>query len=374
MADARASALQDLEGRLTGEGTDVAQAIGNFFGAAGALAASPMDESLRQAIVAAAQKLAGTLSQSQEAVARQTADANQRIADYAQQASQLAQTIADANKTLATSNDPVVADKRDLAAKQLADLTGGQARVDSDGQMRFVIGSGTVLVDGQHANTLRVNADPTDPTKVKVQVVDGVHTDDVTTTLDGGRIAGELDFGGTAAKTGADIDQLAYDLATHVNALTSAAKAPDGTTGHALFVAPTGVAGAAMGFAVDPTIAANPDLVPTAAAGEGSAGNGGINALLALRDQKLAGGGTRTFVDEGIRALGAIGSATASAVASQSTASANMSMVAALRDSLSGVSQEDQLAKLAAFQHASDAAAKFVSTVDAMLTNLITTV
>jgi flagellar hook-associated protein 1 FlgK len=126
-----------------------------------------------------------------------------------------------------------------------------------------------------------------------------------------------------------------------------------------------------MNFAVDPSIAANPDLVPTAGAGEGSAGNGGIAALLALRDQKLAGGGTRTFVDEGIRALGALGSAAASAVASQSTASANVSTVAALRDSLSGVSQEDQLAKLAAFQHASDAATKFVASVDAMLTNLI---
>src|SRR5262249_26065605 len=145
MADARASALQELEGRLTGDGTDIAQAIGGFFGAAGALAASPTDDSLRQALVVQAQKLADALRASQDAVAQQPAEANQRIADYAQQATQLAQQIADANKTLGTSNDPTVADQRDLAAKKLAELTGGQARIDPDGQMRFVIGSGTVL-------------------------------------------------------------------------------------------------------------------------------------------------------------------------------------------------------------------------------------
>src|SRR5262249_27848102 len=116
MADARSAALQDLEGRLTGEGTDVAQAIGGFFGAVGDLAAAPLDDSLREAVVAAAQELADALRRAQSSVAEATATANQRIADFSAQATQLAGQIAEANKKLATGYDPVVADQRDLAA------------------------------------------------------------------------------------------------------------------------------------------------------------------------------------------------------------------------------------------------------------------
>ena len=184
MSDAQAAALGDLEGRLTGEGTDVAQAIGGLFGAAGQLAAAPLDDSLRQALVAAAQKLADALQRAQDAVAESTSAANQCIADYATQANQLAAQIAAANKSLAQSNDPVIADQRDLAAKQLAELTGGQARIDADGQMRFVVGSGTVLVDGARAATVQAAGDPADPTRTRVQVVDGNHVADVTATLD----------------------------------------------------------------------------------------------------------------------------------------------------------------------------------------------
>src|SRR5262249_14573099 len=125
MADARAAALQDLEGRLTSEGTDIAQAIGGFFGAAGQLAAAPLDDSLRQALVAHAQELADALQRARQSVAEATAAANQRISDYSTQATALAQRIADANKTLAQTSDPVVADQRDMAARQLAELTRG---------------------------------------------------------------------------------------------------------------------------------------------------------------------------------------------------------------------------------------------------------
>src|SRR5262249_42435178 len=205
---------------------DVAQAIGGFFGAVGDLAAAPLDDSLREAVVAAAQELADALRRAQSSVAEATATANQRIADFSAQATQLPGQVAEAHKKLATGYDPVVADQRDLAAKQLAELTGGQARVDPDGQMRFVVGGGTVLVDGMRAAS--VQADPSG----KVQVVDGTHVNDVTAALDGGRIAGEIAFrDGTAAQAGTDLDNLAYDIATNVNAKMPVFNQPASATG-----------------------------------------------------------------------------------------------------------------------------------------------
>jgi len=49
---------------------------------------------------------------------------------------------------LASGDDPVMRDRRDVAAQDLAALVGGDGRIDADGQMRWVLPDGGVLVDG----------------------------------------------------------------------------------------------------------------------------------------------------------------------------------------------------------------------------------
>src|SRR5262249_28438116 len=154
-------------------------------------------------------------------------------------------------------------------------------------------------------------------TRNLVKVTDRGVTNDVTATLDGGRIAGEISFrDGTAAQAKTDLDNLAFDLSTKINAASRNGLALDGTNNHNLFVEPTTATGAAAAFAVDPTVAANNRLLATGGAGQGTNGNGGILGVLALKDQPLAGGGQRTFADEAIRTLGSVGSAASDAVAS----------------------------------------------------------
>ena len=67
----------------------------------------------------------------------------------------------------------------------------------------------------------------------------------------------------------------------------------------------------------------------------------------------------------------AVGSAGASARSTNELAVAKSDTLASIRDSVSGVSQEEELARLAQFQHAHEAAAKFVSVVNDMLSNLM---
>ena len=47
-------------------------------------------------------------------------------------------------------------DERDRVATELSALVGGQARIDPDGQMRFVLEGGAVLVDGRRAAALAI--------------------------------------------------------------------------------------------------------------------------------------------------------------------------------------------------------------------------
>src|SRR5204863_1413601 len=87
-------------------------------------------------------------------------DVDARIRDGATGASSLAKQLAAANAAVARSDDPAARDHRDQLAQQLGKLVGGQARIDHDGQMRYVLDGGAVLVDGGHAAALTATPDP----------------------------------------------------------------------------------------------------------------------------------------------------------------------------------------------------------------------
>ncbi|MSP59499.1 MAG: flagellar hook-associated protein FlgK [Myxococcales bacterium] len=371
-SQALAAALGSLERGLTSPATDVGQALAALFGGVADFASAPMDAPRRASVVGSAKAVAASFRASAAAIAQARSDANSHIVSLAEEASGLAARIAAANQALSVSPDPVLADQRDLAARKLADLVGGQARIDGDGKMRVVIGSGAVLVDGDRAATLQAAVDPNRPPDVALQVVDGVHRIDVTASLDGGRIAGEIQFrDGGAAQASADLDALAVAFTSQVNAAHAAGAGLDGIAGRNLFVPPKGNSGAAAAMTVDPAIAADPRLLAAALPGAGPGDNRAALALAALRDRPLAGNNSRSFVDEAIRTVGAVGGATRSAIAASDLDSARSDILRSARDSLSGVSIEEELARLASFQHASEAAQLFLSTVNDLLGNLI---
>ncbi len=361
-ADETSAALGSLEHALTSN--DVNGAMASFFGAATDLSAAPLDESLRRALVAKAEALTTALRQTSESVAQAQAEANARIVDLSAEATRLAERIAEANKSLGQTPDPVLADERDLAAQKLSELVGGQARVDGDGMMRFTTPGGAVLVDGTRAAKITSQGG-------NVSVTDGNHVVDATAGL-GGRIAGQLAFrDGPAAAALAGLDQLAFDMATKVNEVHRGGAGLDGTSGRDLFTVPGSAAGAARSLGVDPAIAADARLVGAAGPGEGAGGGSNAMALAALVDGKNAGGGARSFLEEGIRVVSDVGSAAAASNMAREHEAARSSTLAGLRDSLSGVSQDEELAKLASFQRASEAASRFVGVVNGLLGSIL---
>jgi flagellar hook-associated protein 1 FlgK len=237
--------------------------------------------------------------------------------------------------------------------------------------MRFVLDGGAVLVDGTHAATLQTTPNATTGFS-DVEVVDGNTTRDVTQQIGGGSIGADLAFrDGTAATAASQLDQLAYDISTSFNGVSTSNAALNGTTGHAMFVAPSQVKGAAAAFAIDPSLAASSDNLALAAPGAGSGDNTGGLALFALASQTVASGGTQTLTDASLSILGKVGTAVSDAkddVTRDQTVSDNLS---SLQESLSGVDTNEELTNLARFQNTSQAMTKFVSTINDMLTNLI---
>ena len=262
-------------------------------------------------------------------------------------------------------------DHRDLLAKQLGALVGGQARVDPDGQLRYVLDGGAVLVDGVHAAQLTTSPDPTTGL-ARVAVTAGATARDVTGELAGGRIGAGLRFRDREAATAAtQLDQLAYDVTTSVNAVHAAHAGLDGVSGRPLFTPLGAVAGAAQAIAVDPGVAADPSKLALAAIGAGPGDNTGAIALVGLASQAVASGGTRTLGDAALDVVAGVAHAAADAKGAATRDGLVRDQLAGLRDSLSGVDTQEELANLARFEHATQALGKFVSTIDGLLGNLI---
>ncbi len=370
-ASAQAPALLDLEARIDGAGESVDARIAGLWAGLERVAAMPTDSLLRNAAIAAAKNLADGIRERAAAIASARADADARIRDHSDQASHLAGELATLNTQIKQSPDPVLRDRRDLAAKQLAELVGGAGRVDPDGQLRYVLPDGGVLVDGARAAKLVATPDPTTGLR-KVELVDGNSRRDETATLTGGKLGGELSFrDGAAATAATDLDQLAFDLTGAFNAVHQANAGTDGVTGRVMFTPLTTATGAAAVIAVDPALISDPTRLATAAPGTGPGDNTGALALLGLRDQTLAAGGTQTLSDAAIDLIGNIGRGAHDAQAEVDRATVVSDHLGDLRDALSGVDLDEEMSNLVRFQHGAEAMTRFISTIDGMLGDLL---
>ena len=368
---ARAPALLDLEAGLVRGGPSIDQRLASMWVGLQRVSAMPTDPLVRGAAVSAARDMTGSIRERAAAVGEARSQADARIRDGAKEATVLAREIADANRAIQISDDPVQRDRRDVAAGKLAALVGGEGRIDGDGQMRWVLPGGGVLVDGERAASLAATPDPATGF-AKVELVSDGHRRDVTASLDGGALGGELSFRDVdAARTATQLDQLAFDITTAFNAAHRAGAGLDGVAGRDLFVTQAGVAGAASRIAVDAAIVADPGKLGTAAVGTGPGNNQGVLGLLALRDQRVAGGGTQTLADAAIDVIADVGRQAADAEAATARDGAIGEHLAGLRDSLSGVDLDEELAKMVHFQHASEAMTRFLSTVDDLLGDLL---
>jgi len=364
--------LSDFESTLS-SGPSVSDSLAAMFAKLGQVAATPTDKNLRDAAVSSISDVVDAIHSAAGTVADATKATDDQIGSIATQATSLANQLAAANKAALTGGDPSAADRRDDLAKQLSTLVGGQAHVDATGNMRFVLDGGAVLVDGNHAASMSTATDPTTGLAT-VNVVDGPNTRDVTTQISGGQLGGQLATRDQLTATAAKYDQYAFDLAQSFNSVSSANAGTDGVSGRNMFVAPTGVAGAAAALEIDPGLAANSDQLATAAAGAASGDNTGANALYALSTQNVASGGTRTLTDAAVDIVTDVGQQVSTAKANAQTDSLVGAHLDDLRDSLSGVDPTEEETNLAKFENTSAALTKFVGSINEMLTNLITTI
>lgn len=329
------------------------------------LATSPEDLGARESVVrlgaAIASSLGAAYTRLDEEQRSLTGDISQSVDDanrMIRELDHLNQAIVSSSRNGVPAAD--LEDQRDTMARQLADLVGATASVEADGTATVRLG-GRVLVQ-------KAGADPL--------VFDEAHGRSVTlqgSTIDAGDLGGRL--GGLVEARDHDLadakrrlDQMASKLAADVNAIHKGAKDRRGDEAPDFFVlqgvATDGVTGAAAALAVNAALVQDASRVAA-----GSSGNPGDNRvaldLAALRDETDGAGALLRGVvaDLGSRSKEAQDLATGQGVVVDS--------YWAQRESVSGVSLDEEASNLLRFQRAYQAAARVVTTVDEMAQSLL---
>jgi flagellar hook-associated protein 1 len=331
--------------------TALGTAINSFFSALSALTSNPSDTATRQNVLTAANALTGAFNSAANQFSQVSSSLNQQVVGDVDQVNSLTTTIASLNSQI-TSLSPnadagVLEDQRQLAITQLSQLVGlNQISTENNG-ITLTTSSGAVLVSGSKSfavNTTQVGG--------MTHILAGVDGQDVTANLAGGDLGGVLEARDQQLPSYQKaLDSLAFGLGSEVNAQNVLGVDGNGNPGAALFSLPPTQSGAA---ALIQVATADPSAIAAAAPGEGSAGN--ANVLAGLSSAGVMGGQTASQFLASF--LGQIGSDVSAATTDNSAQQAMLSQLTTQRDSLSGVSLDEEAANLTQYQRAYQAAAQ----------------
>jgi flagellar hook-associated protein 1 FlgK len=329
-----ADGLSRVEDQL-GEPSDdaISGLLGKYWDAWGALEANPTDGAAKAAVVSSGQALTGALkdldarlsalsSTASAEYASRTTDAGNDVGQYANQLASLNKAIKEQQAVGRQPND--LLDQRDLVLDKLSEL-GQVSTSDTDGDGSLTVsfgGAATPLVDGDT----------------------GVVTWPQTLTAPGGKLGALQTLQTTIASYRSDLDGVASSLATTVNGAHGTPPFFSGTTAGTITVA-----------------------VTSATVKSSTSGLAGANDI-ATAIAGLRKGAT----DASYAALvGRIGADAAAATRANTTQESIVSTLDERRQSVSGVSMDEEMTNMVRFQRGYQASARMMSTIDSMLDTLI---
>lgn len=377
-ASSRASALSILDASFGDGPGNIGEAMDALQMSLGDLSSHPNEPAARVDVLSRAEQLAESFNRTAQTLAQTRADLNERIENEVGELAATLEEIADIGREIAqvelTGQEASdLRDRRDELVRKVADIVPVKVIEKDDGQIDLLLAGSVPLVssDGT-AHPLTTTMDPTSG-DVSVFVDQAGVSRDVTPLVDSGSVGGLIEARDGALTTAQeDLDQLAFDLANAYNAAHSAGFGLDGVGGRDMFEPPLGVVGAAANLAVSADILDDPDALAAASDPAGMPGDN-RNALdmLEVADLDNALGGTATLNESFGAMVATAGSAVQRAMAAEEHTTASLDQLAAMRDSLSGVSVDEEMVSLMRFQRGYQASLRVIQTADEMLGELI---
>jgi flagellar hook-associated protein 1 FlgK len=372
-ADARSQALQQTQATLAPSTGTIGDQLSTFYASLSALANDPTDPSARSEVLSDSTSLAQSISSTAAGLSTQRSSLLTQAQGVATEVNTQLQQIAQLNSQIAASQGSTqqpsdLLDQRDELASQVSTEVGAQVLIDPSGNYTL-LSSGTALVSGTTAAKLSVGLDSSG--NMQVTSTQGSGVTDITSATNLGTLGALVETDNTDIPNyQSQLDQFSYNLATSVNSVFSTGYGLDGVTGRNLFVQPTSVAGSAASFAVDPSVANDPNAVAASSTAAGLPGGNDIATQLAgLASEPL---GTASTPGNAFGAIASnIGDDVSSAQSEASLRDDSVTQAQDLNQSASGVSLNQEETNLTAFQQAYEACSQVLQTASTLMQDLM---
>lgn len=355
-----AGTLTSIESLFTEPSTTgLSEQLSGLWGAFQDVANQPGDTGVRASLLQKATTVTDWLNNAASSLSAQSSGMSTQIGAIVSQVNDAASRLAQLNGSIAAVQPSGVAvnelaDQRDQLATQLATLVGGTVVTDDSGNVNVRMG-GRELVAGTMAS-------PLTSASVGGQTLVQWKSDGSTATVPGGQLKALVDGVGTVIpQWTARIDQVASALTAQVNALQQSGYDLNGALGTPLF---SGTTAATVSVAItDPKLVAASAVAPTG-------GSASLDATVATKLGRIgATAGSPDAVYRGmVTDLGQTVRTTTDRVTTQDAIVASADQA---RQSVSGVSTDEEMTSIVAYQRAYEACSRVLTAVDSTLDTLI---
>jgi flagellar hook-associated protein 1 FlgK len=339
------------------------------------LSSRPGDMAVREQVLGRAANVSAAFKNVAAGIDQARADANARIKDGVNEVNERLRQIgtinAQINKVEVGGGEASdLRDKRDSLVREVSERVPVTVLEQDGGGYSLLLGGSQTLIaaDGK-VNELSVADAGGD---VRIQKMAAGIPVDVTNLVSTGSIGGQIKARDGALKDAENkVDQLAADFVNNYNQAHNAGVGLDGTGGRDLFEPITSVPGAAAAVNVSADVVGNASFIAASTdASQLPSDNSNALRLSALASAPIALGGMT--VTEALASLtGSAGMAVQTATNAESFASGALEQVSALRDSMSGVSSDEEMVSMMRYQRAYEASLQVVQIADQMMGDLM---
>jgi flagellar hook-associated protein 1 FlgK len=349
-------------GSTSASSTGLAAQLTGLFNAFQGVATSPTSTAARQTLVSQAQTVATSFNQVSSQLSKLNTSLNTTVGDGVTSANKLLSDIASLNKQISTAefsggsaND--LRDEREQDLESLGGLVNFTSSTGTDGSVNVSVGGQTLVAGQQLADTLQTYTGTNGNAYVQTA------TGGVPLTLTGGSIQGTIEArDGSLATLQGGVDTLASTLITQVNSIYSGGYSMTGSTGANFFNGTN-----AGTITVNASLTNNPSLVQASGSATATGDNSVALQLAQLASSTQAALGGQTFLASYTQMVGGMGTDLQTANNQVSSQTAVAQMLSTQKNSVSGVSVDEEMTNMMTFQKAYEASSEVVKTVDQML-------
>lgn len=353
--------------------------ISDFFGAFRELANNPESSVPRVQVREAAINLIKTFQDTKRQIDDVGADINKTVDLAVNEANSFASEIADLNikiRDIEVGGGPAndERDRRDLLVKKLSEkLDISYAEDPKSGMLNITAGDTGMLVAGTSAGQLKTGQDEAGNIRIYSELSKGGTRFDITDQFSKGAIGGALGMRhGVLSDMGQQLENLAFNIAANVNRVHQEGFDRYDQSGIQFFDMPI----TAGQFSID-SFKLSDDIMKdvgriAAAAKMGSPGdNATANVIQELQFQPLMEGGKYSFDDFYNSKVGEIGLLTNRANSALESQKNTLDQLKNVRESISGVSLDEEAAKMIEYQKSYEASARMIKVADEMFDTVL---